>query len=141
MPANEAFVTPKRTDMESFLLFFSCLFIFNRRIIVCNIVLISAIHQQESVLGVCLSPPCWTHLPLSGAFLLVNVWWACCRSAGAQSMEAWAPFPQILPFASLPSGLSWLRPFVINLGSSKPVLSSVSHSSKVVDRQEGIEEV
>ena len=56
-------------------------------------------------------------------------------------MEAWPPFPQILPFAFLPSGHSWLRPFAINLGSSKLVLSSVSHSSKVVDRWEGIEEV
>ena len=60
MPANVACITPERTDMESFFLFFSCLFTHLCLIegkLLCSIVLVSAIHQQEEVIGICMSPP------------------------------------------------------------------------------------
>ena len=40
------------------------IFIFNWRIIIYCIVMISAIHQQESIIGIHMSPPSWISLPI-----------------------------------------------------------------------------
>ena len=47
------------------------IFIFNWRIIIYSIVMISAIHQHESTIGIHMSPPSWTSLPIP-PFLVVT---------------------------------------------------------------------